>query len=364
MRPIQNESSEQIVEALKHNFSDEQLASIRHIGTDSPFEKLLTKLSEVCPNLQSLMLDPIHLAIVYEYGFWNKKSPGSKQLRLILRKCIAVDSSLPAEYWHDVYDGSAARPLTDEENRCRTAILDFSMSHSDTSGILDNLHDELPFRDRLEFIKAVAALCCRYKPEVVRKAAGPNKEINHILWSACAPDRIEWLMNNIRVRHAMQSSYLWFLPSGTSSNEALHAQINSWTRSIKVMHRSTLALKLQYFMYIKALQHYLSTEFPLSRIVSGGMLLGRALHESLWNCEEWNTWCAEQHTYTSGMQSKATLPLTKARQHEAKVVKQWVRKKPAAAPTKGKGRRRHRTPLSMRRVHTLRTAGVKRSAGN
>ena len=87
-------------------------------------------------------------------------------------------------------------------------------------------------------------------------------------------------MNNIRVRHVMQSSYLWCLPSGTPSNEALHAEISSWTRSINVMHRSTLALKLQYFMYIKALQHDLSTEFPLSRIVSSGMLLDRALHES------------------------------------------------------------------------------------
>ena len=127
------------MQAFKDNFSDEQLTSIQHIGTDSPSEKLLTKLSEVCPNLQSLMLDPIHSAIVYEYGFWKKKSPGSQQLHRILRKCIAVDSSVTAEYWHDVYDGSVARPLTDEENRCRAAIRDFFMSHSDTSGILDNL---------------------------------------------------------------------------------------------------------------------------------------------------------------------------------------------------------------------------------
>ena len=362
MQPIQNESSEQIVQALKDNFSDEQLMSIRHIGTDSPSEKLITKLREVCPNLRSLMLDPIHLAIVYEYGFWNRKSSGSKQLRRILRKCIAVDASLPAKYWHNVYDGNMARPLTVEENDCRSVILNFAMSHSEVSEILDNLQEDAPFRHRLEFIKAVAALCCRYKSEVVRKAAGPNKDINRILWSACAPDRLEWLMNNIRVRHSMSASYLWFLASGTSSNEALHAEINSWTRSINVMHRSTLALKLQYFMYIKVLQHYLSTEFPMSRIVSAGMLLGRALHESLWKYEDWNAWCAEQHT--SGRQSKASLPLTTARQHEAKVVKHWVNKKPAAAPMKSKGRRRHQTPLSVRRVHTLRTAGVKRSAND
>ena len=62
------------------------------------------------------MLGPIHLAIVYEYGFWNKKSSGSKQLRRILHKCIAVDASLDKNYWQLSYDGKMARPLGDEEN--------------------------------------------------------------------------------------------------------------------------------------------------------------------------------------------------------------------------------------------------------
>ena len=166
-------------------------------------------------------------------------------------------------------------------------------------------------------------------------------------------------MNNLRVRHAMTASYLWFLPSGTSSNEALHAEVNSWTRSINVMHRSTLALKLQYFMYIKTLQHFLSNEFPMSRVVSASMMLGRALHESIWSDQDWSAWCAEQHT--AGGQSKATLPLTKSRRGEADVVKHWVMKKPATRRTKTKDRKGRVTPVSVKRIHTLRTAGVKRS---
>ena len=167
-------------------------------------------------------------------------------------------------------------------------------------------------------------------------------------------------MNNLRVRHAMTSTYLWFLPSGTSSNEALHAEINSWTRSVNVMHRSTLALKLQYFMYIKTLQHFLSNEFPMSRVVGASMILGRALHESIWSKEDWNSWCAEQHT--ANVRSKAALPLTRSRHSEAEVVRQWVKKKPAARPMKTKVRKRRVNPLSVKRIHTLRTAGVKRSA--
>ena len=201
-----------------------------------------------------------------------------------------MDASLDKNY------GKMARPLGDEENKFRAMILNISMSDGEAAQILGRLDQDTPFLNRVDFIKSVAALCRIYKSEVTRKAAGPNKDINKILWAACAPDRLEWLMNNLRVRHAMTASYLWFLPSGTSSNEALHAEVNSWTRSINAMHSSTLALKLQYFMYIKTLQHFLSNEFPMSRVVSASMMLGRALHESIWSDQDWSAWCAEQHT--------------------------------------------------------------------
>ena len=126
-----------------------------------------------------------------------------------------------------------ARPLGDAENKFRAMILDLSMSDCEAAQILDQLDQDTPFLNRVDFIKSVAALCRIYKSEVTRKAPGPNKDINKILWAACAPDRLEWLMNNLRVRHAMTASYLWFLPSGTSSNEALHAEINSWTSDQK-----------------------------------------------------------------------------------------------------------------------------------
>ena len=116
------------VPSLQQNFIAEQLHSVRYVGTDSPSEKLFTQLRNICPNLRALMLDPIHLAIVYEYGFWNKKSSGSKQLRRILHKCIAVDSRLDKNYWQSPYDGKMARPLGDEENKYRDMILDISMS--------------------------------------------------------------------------------------------------------------------------------------------------------------------------------------------------------------------------------------------
>eukprot|EP00439_Symbiodinium_sp_Y106_P050718 s2860_g6.t1 len=73
LHPLQNESSEQLVDVLEGSFTADQIALMVHVATDSPSEKLYTHLKTICPRLACLMLDPVHLAIVYEYGFWNKR---------------------------------------------------------------------------------------------------------------------------------------------------------------------------------------------------------------------------------------------------------------------------------------------------
>lgn len=64
---------------------------------------------------------------------------------------------------------------------------------------------------------------------VLSSTAGTSKEVRKVLWSACTP---EWLclMNNLRARHSMDASARALLPAGTTSNEALHAEINAWSR--------------------------------------------------------------------------------------------------------------------------------------
>ena len=143
---------------------------------------------------------------------------------------------LDKNYWQLSYDGKMARPLGDAGNKLRAMILDLSMSDCEAAQILDQLDQDTPFLNRVDFIKSVAALCRIYKSEVTRKAPGPNEHINEILWAACAPDRLE-LMNNLRVRHAMTASYLWFLPSGTASNEALQKLIHGPEASMSCIGR-------------------------------------------------------------------------------------------------------------------------------
>eukprot|EP00439_Symbiodinium_sp_Y106_P000088 s4863_g1.t1 len=176
MHPLQNESSEQLVDALSQHFSVEQLRAVVHIGTDSPSEKLFKQLKEICPSMQSLILDPIRLAIVYEYGFWNKKSPGSKQLRRILKKCTAVDDDLGRDCWGAFYDVTNAHLLGEEEIRYRDMITSSSMTVAESKNILDGLNMEAPFTNRLDYIMSLAALCQRYPAEVDKRLLVPTSK--------------------------------------------------------------------------------------------------------------------------------------------------------------------------------------------
>ena len=88
-------------------------------------------------------------------------------------------------------------------------------------------------------------VCALHSEEVERKVTGTSKSVRQVLWSACSPQRSGWLFNNQRVRHALSPLQRALLPSGTTSNEALHSEINSWTRSTHEVHRSTLKLKLR-----------------------------------------------------------------------------------------------------------------------
>ena len=181
LKVMGGEASEQVVAGLLDNFTDAQLKQVRHVGYDNPSEKLYGEMLAICPNMQSLMLDPVRLVIVYEYGFWNKRSAGSKQLRRILHKCSCRSHNMAAGQLGSYYDGSISRPLQVEENKYRTMILDYSMDDQEVNAALSGLQPNLPFAAPVEFIKCIAAWCAKYQHEVSRKAAGPNKEIYNIL---------------------------------------------------------------------------------------------------------------------------------------------------------------------------------------
>ena len=86
MRTVRTESSADVVASLAASVLSKYRDRVRHYSCDNPSPELFTKLRTLFPKLQSLSLDTLHLAIVYENAMWKKRSSGSTVLRKIMTK--------------------------------------------------------------------------------------------------------------------------------------------------------------------------------------------------------------------------------------------------------------------------------------
>ena len=357
MVPVPGEDAPNVCKALSDELSYTALSQVRFIATDCPSSKLFRELKGICPNLCCLSLDPVHLAIVYEYAHWKKRTPGSKVLRRLLNKVNNIDPAATMSSWGAFFCGEGPEGLCREEDRARSAILTGSMSAPKARRIIEELDADKPLFCRVTFVETLAAICKLYPDEVNRKVTGSNKEVRKVLWAASAPDRMEWLFNNLRARHAMSGPERALMPSGTASNEALHAEINSWGKSIRNLHKSTLRLKLIIMHFGKLLAHHVASCHPGIRQTSESVLLARSLAKQVWTEEEWEHWCHEQSGGAKqGRRAKAPVPLHRARQTESQQVQEWQ-----AMKGKLRVRKPHmkRTVHTVPRVHSIRSAGVK-----
>ena len=330
---------------------------MKYVSVDNPSAHLVEELGRICPNLQVVALDPIHLAMTWEYASSRKRTPGSKALRRVLAKLTATDASCTSDRWGRIFDGRSQPQLSFEENKARNQIQDRSMRTSLAEKLLEELDPEKPFWLKLEWIKALAALSAVYKQEVERISPGPNRKIYDLLFTAASGARTEWYFNNIRARHMVLRARLALLPIGTTSNEALHHEINTWFRETQKLHQSTLTLKLRILHLSKGLSHNGALYRPTCRQVPHSELLSRISTESLWDEPKWSAWCSE--LADDKRLSKAHLPLHDRRETERAAVKGAVRRKPAG---KKHTLKRRRTPHTLKREDGLRRAGVKNLA--
>jgi hypothetical protein len=217
-----------------------------------------------------------------------------------------------------------------------------------------SINGECPFYSRIEFIECLAALVALYPDEVSRIAPGPNKPVYKILWSAAALDRIEWYFNNSRMRHSIALAQFSLLHSGTTSNEALHAEINNWFRQTQQIHQSTVQLKLQIMSLAKLIEHNNAMYRPTSRQMSASTLLARSLACPIWTSKSWRVWCNSLLHNTT--MSKPILAMEDTRTNIKKKVKQHLMKRPAAVQ-KTVIKTRKRTAFTRKREGRLLSQG-------
>ena len=113
-----------------------------------------------------------------------------------------------------------------------------------------------------------------HRSEMDRLAPGPNRKIYQLLHTASAPNRSGWYFNNLIMRHLLSAERLSMMSIGTSSNEALHHEINNWFRETQKLHKATLTLKLEIMQLAKVLTHkVVFVASGLVFVVSGSEML-------------------------------------------------------------------------------------------
>ncbi|CAE6972000.1 unnamed protein product [Symbiodinium sp. CCMP2592] len=282
-----------LVKAMAEKLPTAGLQQVRCMSVDNPSAKLWKGLRCICPNLQILCLDPVHLAMTCEYASSRKRTAMSRTLRAILQKLSVHSSHCTENTWGTFFRGENCKPLTHAEERARLQIEDRSMPLRKAAAILDNLNASVPFFERSEWSLSLAALAAVYRQDMDRVVPGPNRKVYQLLHSAAAAARTEWYFNNLRARHMIATSRLSLLPVGTTSNESLHHEINNFFRETQKIHKTTLSLKLKILQLSKQMTHNAALYHETTRQMAEAEVLARTSSREMWSSEQWQAWCDE-----------------------------------------------------------------------
>lgn len=350
LQPSRSESAEELAQVLRLALPQEALVQTRHLASDNPSAKLFAAMSQLLPHLEGLSLDPTHGAMRYEQATNGRKTRGSQVLRGLLAKFSSYDPAIRSNIWGDMFTGLEERPLLPQEQRLQQDIQTGGMSARRARGVLTKVENLKVWPTRIQYIEALAALAATIGTELTRKIYGTKITVAKILYQLASPDKAEWLFNNLRYRHFLPHNVRTLLPSGTTSNEALHAELNSHFRQVQTLHRATLQLKLNIFRLAKLLSHNAALYSPTARQIPSSHLLARRLAVPVWTPRAWKEWVDQQR------QNGVVEPPLQAQRAQDK---ETIRKKTLKRPGSQK-RSRKRTPFTLQRETGIHRAGVKR----
>jgi hypothetical protein len=230
----------------------------------------------------------------------------------------------------------------------RHAIQVGSMRLATAKRISNKLDCELPFYSIVEFIELLAALVVLFKEEIGRKTHVNGETLQHIIWAAAAPSRVQWYFNNIRFRRSLSQKKLALLGSGTSPNESMHAELNRWMRNQPETYASTLELQLEIAHFGKLFAHNAALYHPTLRQLTQSECVARSVFNLRYPERDWNAFC-RMLTVDARIQS-AYLPLSEKRKIAEVLVSSAKKlcKKPST-----KKQMRKRTVFSLKRVGSI-----------
>eukprot|EP00439_Symbiodinium_sp_Y106_P042488 s3195_g5.t1 len=136
------------------------------------------------------------------------------------------------------------------------------MSAPEASQHLETVDPDQPWLTEIGFLQAVLAHLSLFYDEV-QKVTYAGVSLHRLILNMASRTKVQWLL----YRHSVERESLVLLPSGTTSIESLHHEINHWFRETAALHKATLVMKLDFFQFVKVFTHNQALSF--SRALCG-----------------------------------------------------------------------------------------------
>ncbi len=259
-----DEAALTIATTLRDEFPLECRQQISTVSVDFCTPAMWEALSkpDVCPNLHLLCLDATHICMKYRAAFGRRKTEGCVWLSRVMAKFSKANDMLGVFHWGAPYHGDGCRPHSLAESNARQQLMEGTMLLADAKGILTSMHCDGPWLTRLDFVKAIAAVCSVYPDEALIKTQDAGKSIRQLLWNLTSPQTCEWLFNNLRSIARMSPSRRPLLPSGTTANEAMHFVLNKAFRNLPEVYSGTLEVQVSLLQYSRLKSHTSALNTP------------------------------------------------------------------------------------------------------
>ena len=215
-----------------------------------------------------------------------------------------------------------------------------------------------PYYERETFVRDVAAIVALHPQEVSKTFQKTGNLRSHLaVW--CEATRLEWMPNCTRFLHGLPQHTRALMPSGTTSNEAYHAELNAAFKRVQSLHVSSLESRLKTIQFSKLLAHNSALYRPGLRQERAGTVLVRLVGAlRLFDDNSWREWVdAENEAVQAaavGLGERARLKEWKeAHAIHKKPARRLILKRPSGdeelEPVRRSAESRHRTPFSLRR---------------
>jgi len=308
-------------------------------------------------------------------AFFRKRTPGSRDLRRIMRNFWLYDASLDPMCWGPIFAGEDERAVASmrwgASPTGRMHLRDIAtgeMALPVAELVLRELDVQRPWYTIDAFLEALAALSAVHRADMGRKTCQAGLTVARLLVNIGSHPRVRWLFNALRLLHALPRKFHGLTGTGTTSNEAFHHQLNSWYRHGAETFSTTVALQLRFATLGAQLSHVTAHQRPFLRQLRPNEVLARRIGIIAFPAKQWEAWCSAQSRGRPRL-AQACLELASERARLARMIQAYdpsvgqsdaplkrpasgMRKRPASLVPRG-ARVLKRTVFTLKRAGSL-----------